>query len=329
VTGANGFLGRSLVAGLLATGRSPAALRCLVRDPERAAAAGIPRSSMWRGDLADAEALATAADGVDLVLHLAGAVRAWNRRGYDQANNDGTQRLVAAVTARAPAAHFVLVSSLAAAGPSVDGSGSEQMPDRCHPVSAYGESKRRGELTVVGSKLAWTIVRPPVVYGPGDAATQLLVRQACAPLCLVPPRPRPLSVISVRDVTTALLLAADCRPRAAVLPLDGPERTDTHALLRAIAAACGRRARLLPVPLGIAAAVAGVCDVWASLTHRASFFSGDKIKELRADGWVADGVAARALLAFVPMVTLAAGLLEVAVAAGRARAPGGATSTIA
>jgi len=317
VTGATGFVGAELIRVLFASGVAPSQLRCLVRDADRAVRGGLPPECVRRGDLTDAASLRAAAADVGLVFHLAGTLKGSRASDYHAVNAAGTRALVLALRAQAARCHVVLVSSLAAAGPSTDGVGTDLPPDRCAPVSAYGESKRQGELALVQSGLSWTIVRPPVVYGPGDAATRLLFRQACAPLCAVPPRPRPLSVVHVTDVAGALLAAGRVRPRGAVLPLDGPDRTDTHALLRAIAAACGRRARLVPVPLALAAAAATLADAFCLLTRRASFFNGDKVKELRAPGWVADGSAARRLLALPPAQTLADGLAAVARAEGR------------
>ena len=324
VTGATGFLGGQLVRRLLAAGVDGERLRCLARDPARAAAAGPAEVRWCRGDLADpaGTGLAAAAAGVTTVLHLAGTLKGHRPADYDAVNVDGTARLMAAVAAAAaPGAHVVLVSSLAAAGPSRDGAGSAAPPDQARPVSWYGTSKQRGELLVVGGRLPWTILRPPVIYGPGDAATRLLFRQACALLCAAPPRPQPLSVMHVDDVVAAVIAAARRRPVGAVLPLDGPERTDSHALLRAIAAACGRRARLLPVPLALAAAAAWASDCFGKLRGSTSYFNRDKVRELRAIGWVADGAPAAAALGVSPQIQLAAGLAAVA-RVGRAPAAG-------
>jgi nucleoside-diphosphate-sugar epimerase len=202
------------------------------------------------------------------------------------------------------------------------------MPDRCRPVSAYGDSKRRAELAVVQGSLPWTIVRPPIVYGPADAATRLLFKQACAPMTAVLARPRPLSVIHRDDVVEALLCAVSAR-LGAVLALDGPERTDTHALLRAMATACGRTARLVPVPIPLAGAAALATDLVAALRHRAGFFNRDKMREIRAAGWVADGTVANGLLGFSPAVPLSAGLLATARAEGFVRSAATPTSTTA
>lgn len=330
VTGATGFLGLAFVRRLLAAGTAPERLVCVVRDPGRAAAQGLPPPVLRRGDVTAPDSLREAAAGIDVAVHLAGSLKANSRDGFAAVNVAGTEHLVAAVRSGAPRCHFVLVSSLAAAGPSSDGAGTAAPPEHCRPVSAYGESKRRGELAVRASGLAHTIVRPPVVYGPGDAATRLLFRQALAPICAVPPTARPLSVVHVEDVARALALAIGVAPRGAVLPLDGPERTDTHAFMRAIAKAAGRRARLLPVPLPVAGAAATVADLCCRMLGRTSYFNRDKVRELAAVGWCADGGPAREALGFSAEIDLDAGLAGVAAAEGfrraTARAQGAASS---
>ncbi|HEB52997.1 MAG TPA: hypothetical protein ENI87_07075, partial [bacterium] len=192
-------------------------------------------------------------------------------------------------------------------------------PDRCRTVSHYGESKRRGELAVVSSGLSFTVLRPPVVYGPNDGATRLLFRQASAPFVAVPRTPRPLSVMHADDVAEALWQTVRRRPRGVFLPLDGPERTDTHTLMTRIAATCGRRPRLVPVPMALAGAAAHAADLLARLRRRPGYFNRDKVREIAAVGWVADGSRAGRELAFRPEVALDDGLRRVAVAEGFAR----------
>lgn len=323
ITGATGFLGGRFVRALLASGVPPARLRCLVRDPERGAGAGLPAAMLRRGDLArgDAATLRAAADGVGAVVHFAGAVKGLCVADFDAVNVDGTAHLCAAVLAVAPAAHLLCISSLAAAGPSVDGATSTLPAERGQPVSWYGDSKRRGELVVVRSGLAHTILRPPVVYGPGDSATRLLFRQATALLVAVPKAARPLSIVHADDVVVAVRRALATGATGAVLPLDGPQRTDTHALMRAIALACGRRARLLPVPMFLAGAAAAVCDLAARLRGRPGFFSRDKMREVAAPGWVADPAPALRILGFRAAIGLTEGLAAVARAEGHGREP--------
>lgn len=249
-------------------------------------------------------------------MHLAGSLKAYDRRGFDDVNVHGTERLVEAVQSVATGSHFVHVSSLAAAGPSADGRGSAGQAEHCQPVSNYGESKRQGELLVTRSGLPFTVLRPPVVYGPKDGATRLLFRQALSIVTAVPRQPRPLSVIHADDVAEALWQAVMQRPVGVTLPLTGPQLTDTHALLRAIASACGKSARLLPIPMALATVAATLCDGWARLVRRPGFFNRDKVREIRAVGWVADGEPVRRTLGFVAATQLADGLAAVAASEG-------------
>ncbi len=309
ITGATGFLGRALVRE--ARARWPdAQLRLLVRDRQRAQRLGLPAGALIEGSLDASEPLRLAGDA-DLAVHLAGAVKATSRAELMRINGEGTARVLAALP---PAARVILVSSLAAAGPSVDGSGTALPPDACRPCSDYGESKRRSELALLADAARtgrpWLVLRPCLVYGAGDGATALLVRQATAPLCPVPWIPRPLSTVYVHDVVAAIVAAAERRDvSGAFLPIAG-EVTDTHALLRAIAEVCGRSARLVRVPTLVATAAGHVADAIARLRRRPSYFSRDKVREISAVGWVADREPARVALAFEAQVGLRVGLLE-------------------
>src|SRR5690606_19336770 len=76
------------------------------------------------------------------------------------------------------------------------------------------------------------------------------------------------------------------------VPLDGPERIDTDACPRLIAAAFGRRARTLRLPMVVPRGIATCADLLAGWTGRASFVSADKMREASAPGWVADPLPA-------------------------------------
>jgi nucleoside-diphosphate-sugar epimerase len=292
-----------------------ATLSLLVRERARAERIGLPAASLIEGSLDATLAPRGVFAGVDVAVHLAGAVKARASDELMQSNAAGTAQLLAALPREA---RVVLVSSLAAAGPSRDGAGTDAPPDACRPCSVYGESKRQGELALLADAARtgrpWLVLRPCLVYGPGDGATRLLFKQARAPLCFVPWCARPLSTIHVSDVTAALVAAIErTDARAAFLPIAG-EVTDTHALLRAIAEACGRHARLVRIPDALAALAGCAADVVARVRGTASYFSRDKVREILAPGWVANRESARAVLGFEAKVGLAEGLLRSALA---------------
>jgi nucleoside-diphosphate-sugar epimerase len=312
ITGATGFIGRVLVERLSADGGPAERLRCLVRDLPRALRLGLPEPSLLQGDLADPAALARAAQGCTAVVHLAGLTRSLREADLFAANEAGTGQVAAQVAAVAPGARFVHVSSLAAAGPSIDGRVSAASPEACRPCSNYGRSKLGGEVRLLehAPRLDWCVIRPGIVYGPGDEGTRLLFRQATAALAVVPWRRRPLSLIHVDDLVDALLTALGACGVQGYFPVEGPERVDTDSLVGRIAGACGRSPRRLPMPMLVPRLVAPLADLVSRLRGEASFLNADKMREASAVGWVADPGPARDRLGFDPRVRVDEGLAD-------------------
>src|SRR5262245_31182216 len=178
VTGATGFVGAHVARELDARGH---AVRALVRDPARAEAVKAHLTELVRGDLADPETLAVACGGVDAVVHVAGLTKAARDADFTRVNVHGAAMIAGAFRqASRGRGRFVLVSSLAAAGPSP--------PERARredeapaPVSHYGASKLAGDravaMTLAGSEVELAVVRPPIVYGEGDRDVLLAFRQ--------------------------------------------------------------------------------------------------------------------------------------------------------
>ncbi len=118
------------------------------------------------GSLDDINSLVEATKGIKIVYHLA-AMLGSPEIAYKQLYNvnvKGTENLVKACT-KNRVKRFVLISSVAAMGPA------KHMADektKCNPKTDYDKTKYFSELAVKKSKLDWTIVRPTMVYGPGE-----------------------------------------------------------------------------------------------------------------------------------------------------------------
>jgi nucleoside-diphosphate-sugar epimerase len=121
-------------------------------------------------------------------VHIAGAINAPNRPGFERINVAGTAAMIDAARA-ARVRRFVHISSLAAREPQ---------------LSDYGWSKAKSERLVAASGLDWTILRPPAVYGPGDRETLELFRMARRGIVALPPRGR-FSLIHVEDLCRLIL----------------------------------------------------------------------------------------------------------------------------
>ena len=160
ITGGTGFVGSHLIDVLLERGDTVTAL---VRSPAKAKGLEPRGVRLVLGDLHDLPALETATASQDVVYHVAGLVTARNPAEFDRANREGSGNLVRAATTHG-SPRFILVSSMAAAGPSAPGRPlTGQEPPQ--PVTHYGRSKLAGEEEVRRSSLPWTILRPPMVYG--------------------------------------------------------------------------------------------------------------------------------------------------------------------
>ena len=171
VTGATGLLGSHLVARLRRDGWS---VRALVRFPARAGWLEARGAELVRGDLEDPGSLRRAAAGCDAVLHAAAFVSAsGSAADFRRGNVDGTRHVVEA--AQAAGARLVHVSSTSVYGqsryrdrPTVEEDPLPLLP----PADLYGRSKQEAERVVLGAHGAgrvWaTVVRPTVMYGPGD-----------------------------------------------------------------------------------------------------------------------------------------------------------------
>src|SRR5262245_14346884 len=176
LTGATGFVGHHVARSLVEQGWS---VRALVRgDASRLERLGKLPLVPVAGDLSASTDLSTALASCDAIVHVAGIVKARTLDEYREGNARATQRLVDRGRRVCPNARFVLVSSQAAAGPARGGRPVTEL-DSPQPVSWYGVSKREGEEAVErGWKGLWLVIRPGVVYGPGDRGLLLMFRSA-------------------------------------------------------------------------------------------------------------------------------------------------------
>jgi len=171
VTGATGFIGRFLV-NRLATNDDR--IICLVRQPvERYQKLNKANIELKRVDILDKKTLVKSIPEVELVYHLAGKVFARQKRGnpYYKVNTEGTKFLAQAVmNSSREYPRFIFLSSIAAVvGKNYGVVDEDTLPN---PITRYGKSKLEAENILLQYKrqygLPVTIIRSPLVYGPGD-----------------------------------------------------------------------------------------------------------------------------------------------------------------
>jgi len=255
VTGANGFVGRALCRRLADSG---AAVRAGSRVAH-AADSGV--DSVVTGDLSGQTDWTSVLEGIDTVVHLAARVHVMREHSRDplalfrQVNVVGTRQL-AQQAVEAGVRRFVYVSSI-----KVNGEGTHEGPfseaDQPDPQDAYALSKWETEQVLrqleAEAGIEVVVVRPPLVYGPGVKGNFFsLLRAVRIGVPLPFGRCQNRRSLVGLDNLVDLLVQCTVQPAAAgetFLVSDG-EDLSTPELLRRIAAALGRPARLLPIPPG-------------------------------------------------------------------------------
>jgi len=210
VTGGGGFLGKAIVGQLLARGDT---VRSYSRGeyPELCAL-GV---ETFQGDLADADALDRAADGCDVVFHVAAKADVWGRYAdFYQANVNGTRNVVDACLCRS-VKRLVYTSS-----PSVAFSGEDQNGvDESEPypkefLSHYPRTKALGEAIALesnGPDLATVALRPHLIWGPGDTnlVPRIVERAKRGKLRIAGDGQQRIDAVYIDNAARAHVLAAD------------------------------------------------------------------------------------------------------------------------
>ncbi len=301
ITGSTGFVGRNLLLRLLAEERWNRWGKIIlpVRDPEKLrvqlAGEGIEISAPG-GRLQICQVSGDAWElppsiRPDLVIHAAGRLFGRDRKEYFKTNVEGGLNLAAQLP---EGTRMILLSSLAAGGPTPDGGEARIIGDEDVPVSFYGASKlamERELRAMLGERLL--VLRPPMVLGPRDAATLPLFQMAGGWLRVKPGfAPKQYSWIAVDDLCEAILIAASSpwpRNQSRLFYLaSGGVITDTQ-LLETAAEVIGCKGVTLPLPQALIQVVALVLDSVPSWRGAVPSLGRDRVKEILPNRWVADG----------------------------------------
>ncbi|MBF8669040.1 SDR family oxidoreductase [Pseudomonas putida] len=254
VTGATGFVGAHLLKSLIALERFDA-VPCVRRN--MSGALGMDNAVLV-GDINGTTDWKEALSNVDVVVHVAARAHVGKEPVadplilYRQVNVEGTLNL-ARHAAKAGVQRFIFISSIG-----VNGNANTRpftVNDGPDPRDPYAKSKWEAEqgLWEVQQKTGMEIViiRPPLVYGPGAPGNfgrlvTWVERGIPLPLGAIHNRRTLVGIDNLVD----LILHCTCHPAAAnqVFLAGDAEDLSTTALLRQVAIAKGRSARLIPVP---------------------------------------------------------------------------------
>ncbi len=297
VTGATGFVGSHLCEYLYAKGHQ---VYGLARNPSKFAAYKLP-GQIIVGDLSSYYAnswLNQLPSDLDAVIHTAGLTHSLDYRKFYKVNTRKTKRLITDLGDRYPKLRFILISSLAAVGPSDLGEMvDEQTPPR--PVSHYGHSKFQAEVALQEeAPETWKklIIRPPMVIGPRDPAILEIFKMIKKGLILYPGKDaenKTYSFIAVHDlieiIGRSLTYASPQRGTEVFMP-GYPEPIRYHQIIDQILLLLKvEQVKKIHVPLWVIHLATNCLRLVARFYPALdSQLTPDKIAEIKPDCWVCD-----------------------------------------
>jgi nucleoside-diphosphate-sugar epimerase len=313
ITGATGFLGEHLTRRLLAHGGN---VRVLARSAAKARLLVEQGAELVEGEIIDGQALRQALRDVSVVYHLAGKlfIPGVPAAEYRRTHVEGTHTLLAGCQEHGSIVRFVHCSTTGVLGVTGDKPADETAPFR--PTNAYEQTKLEAELLVRDAAkqgFPAVVVRPGLIYGPGDLHLLGFFRSIQQGLFRpIGRRPVWLHPIYIDDMTEAFVHCAE-HPGAVgeTFHIAGREPVTLETLAAAIAHSLGVTPPHGRIPMPVAQAVALAGDLLpARLRHRAPLTRSrlDFLTHSRAY----QVTKAQALLEFAASTDLATGMARTA-----------------
>jgi NADH dehydrogenase len=289
ILGGTGFVGSHLVPRLHADGHQ---IRILSRNREQHRELGVlPRASVVTADIHDEATLRRLLSDADVAINLVGVLneRGSDGSGFRRAHVELTEKLIAACRASG-VARLVQMSALRA------GEGE----------SHYLKTRGEAEAKVKSSPLAWTLLRPSVIFGPGDGLffrfAQLLRMTPVLPLARAHAKFSPVYVGDVAEAFARVILHRHSIGHT--YELFGPRVIELGELVRWTAAMIGKRRWIIGLPDALGAMQAYVGE-WLP----GKPISRDNFRSLKLDSvGTTDGLAALGIVA-TPMEVVMPALL--------------------
>jgi len=249
VFGGSGFIGRSLVQRLAGAGVQ---VRVAVRDPEQAMPlkplGDVGQVVPVQANLRHAGSVQAAVKGADAVVNLVGILFERGAQRFLTVHHEGA-RVVAAAAAEAGVQSLVHLSAIGASKQS---------------QSLYAWSKAAGEEAVQDAFPGACIVRPSVVFGPGDGFFNLFASlgQFSPMLPLIGGGQTRFQPVFVGDVAHVVAkLALDPGRAGTICELGGPNIYTFKELMQLLLRETGYRRLLVPVPFPAAYVLASFMEM--------------------------------------------------------------------
>jgi nucleoside-diphosphate-sugar epimerase len=269
VTGGSGFVGRDLIAALVAKG---VPVRALVRSPAASAKVATLGATPVQGDLSTTDAMRDGMQGATVVVHAAAKVDIWGKReDFARDTIEGTNNALRAAE-QAGVSRFVHVGTeavLAGGAPIVRAD--ETTPYPAIPNGPYPWSKGQAERDVLAANkpgFATVSVRPRFVWGRGDTTVLPMLVQGMqsGAWSWFDGGHHLMSTCHVRNVAEGIICAAERGRGGEIYFLTDGEPVEFRDFVTRLAATQGVAAPARHAPLWVAKAIAAAGEAaWTTL----------------------------------------------------------------
>lgn len=274
VFGGSGFIGRYVVRALAKAGYR---VRVATRRPHLANVLKpmgvVGQIQLVQANLRNPASIERALEGADGVVNLVGILHEGGRQTFRSLQAQGA-KVVAEKAAAQGITRFIQISAIGADDQS---------------ASKYAQTKAAGEAAVKAAIPSATILRPSVVFGPGDDFFNMFASLArfVPALPLIGGGKTRFQPVFAGDVAEAVLAAfEDDKAQGRIFELGGPRVYTFKEILDFILEATYRKRFLIPLPFFAAGILGQVFDILGALPFVKPLITSDQVKLLKSDNVV-------------------------------------------
>lgn len=288
VFGGSGFLGSQIVRAIA---RQGARVRVAVRNPGRGyrlpMLGDVGQIEVVQANIRDQASVARALDGAEGCVNAVAVLYESGRQTFDALHVEGAEMVAAEAKAQG-VSRFVQISALGADADS---------------ASDYAATKAAGEAMTLQHLPQAVVLRPSVIFGPGDSFFNRFAAMALVSpvLPLIGGGHTRFQPVFVGDVAAAVAhCIADPAASGKIYELGGPSIYSFRELMEVMLKEIGRNRVLIPIPFGLAKLI-GVAGDLMAFSPIAPLVTSDQVELLRSDNVVTLGMPGLADLGIVPV----------------------------
>ncbi len=309
VTGGSGFVGSHLVDLLLEKGHH---VKCIVRKSSNLRWLKGKPVEIVNSGLYDKNLLKEILSDTDYLFHVAGIVKAKTWEDYYKGNVETTKNLLESVKEVNPKIkRVIIVSSLTACGPSLDGSPVTELTEP-HPITRYGKSKYEEEKLAKSfmNSIPITIIMPHAVYGERDTEIYQFFKTYKGGLMpLIGFDQKKLNLVHVQDLVKGIYLASLSEKAVGQKYFIASEEIYNWPLIGdVIAKAFGKKALTLRIPHFLVYTIAFFAEGFSYFSKSAATFNMEKARDWVQPNWTCNVTKAKDELGFRQEILLEEGI---------------------